>query len=82
LEFDVQQGNFMILQLLLQVLILFLVEKWIFPTRSEIAEIGPKNKGILGVNRPPALFITRDSLYSMFKRLYSYLFFYFFFSIM
>jgi hypothetical protein len=33
-----------ILQLILQVLILFLVKKWIFPTKSETAEIGQKNR--------------------------------------
>jgi hypothetical protein len=44
LEVDVQQGIFKILQLLPQVLILFLVEKWIPPSRSEIAEIGQKNR--------------------------------------
>jgi hypothetical protein len=44
LEVDVQQGNFKILQLLLQVLILFLVEKWIPPNSSETAEIGKKNR--------------------------------------
>jgi hypothetical protein len=44
LEVDVQQGNFKILQLLLQILILFLVEKWNPPTRSETANIGPKNR--------------------------------------
>jgi hypothetical protein len=44
LEVDVQQGNFKILQILLQVLILFLVEKWIPPSSSEIA-------GILGVKK-------------------------------
>jgi hypothetical protein len=44
LEVDVQQGNFKILWLLPQVLILFVVEKWIPPSRSEIAEIGPKNR--------------------------------------
>jgi hypothetical protein len=49
LEVDVQQGNFKILQLLPQVLILFLVEKWILPSRLEIAEIGKKTEGILGV---------------------------------
>jgi hypothetical protein len=49
LEVDVQQGNFKILRLLPQVLILFLVEKWILPSRSEIAEIGQKTEGILGV---------------------------------
>jgi hypothetical protein len=49
LEVDVQQGNFKILQLLPQVLILFLVEKWIPPSRSETAEIGKKIEGILGV---------------------------------
>jgi hypothetical protein len=50
LEVDVQQGNFKILRLLPQVLILFLVEKWIPPSRSETAEIGQKTEGILGVN--------------------------------
>jgi hypothetical protein len=49
LEVDVQQGNFKILWLLPQVLILFLVEEWIPPTRSEIVEIGKKTEGILGV---------------------------------
>jgi hypothetical protein len=44
LEVEVQQGNFKILQLLPQVLILFLVEKWILPSRSKIAEIGQKNR--------------------------------------
>jgi hypothetical protein len=44
LEVDVQQGNFKILQLLLQVLIFFLVEKWIPSSRSETAEIGQKSK--------------------------------------
>jgi hypothetical protein len=39
-EVDVQQGNFKILRLLPQVLILFLVEKWIPPCRSESVEIG------------------------------------------
>jgi hypothetical protein len=51
LEVDVQQGNFKILRLLLQVLILFLVEKWIPPSRSETAEIGKKTEGILGVKQ-------------------------------
>jgi hypothetical protein len=50
LEVDVQQGNFKILQLLPQILILFLVEKWIPPSRSETVEIGKKIEGILGVN--------------------------------
>jgi hypothetical protein len=49
LEVDVQQSNFKILWLLPQILILFLVEKWIPPSRSEIAEIGKKTEGILGV---------------------------------
>jgi hypothetical protein len=44
LEVDVQQDNFKILQLLLQVLILFWVEKWILPRRSETAEISKKNR--------------------------------------
>jgi hypothetical protein len=35
-----------ILRLLPQVLILFLIEKWIPPTRSETAEIGQKTQGI------------------------------------
>jgi hypothetical protein len=51
LEVDFQQGNFKILWLLLQVLILFLVEKWIPPSRSKTAEIGQKTEGILGVKR-------------------------------
>jgi hypothetical protein len=49
LEVDVQQGNFKILQLLPQVFIFFLVEKWIPPTMLETAEIGKKTEGILGV---------------------------------
>jgi hypothetical protein len=50
LEVDVQQGNFKILWLLPQVLILFLVEKWIPPSRLETAKNGQKTEGILGVN--------------------------------
>jgi hypothetical protein len=50
LEVDVQQGKFKILQLLPQVLILFWIEKWIPPNRSETVEIGKKTEGILGVN--------------------------------
>jgi hypothetical protein len=50
LEVDVQQGIFKILQLLLQIFILFLVEKWNPPTRSKTAEIGKKTEGIVGVN--------------------------------
>jgi hypothetical protein len=49
LEVDVQQGNFKILQLLPQVLILLLVEKWIPLSRSKTAEIGKRSEGILGV---------------------------------
>jgi hypothetical protein len=41
---DVQQGNFKILRSLPQVLILFLVKKWIPPSRSETTEIGQKNR--------------------------------------
>jgi hypothetical protein len=37
LEVDVQQGNLKILQLLSQLLIILLVEKWIPPSRSETA---------------------------------------------
>jgi hypothetical protein len=44
LDVDVQQGNFKILRLFPQVLILFLVEKWNLPTRSETAKIGQKNR--------------------------------------
>jgi hypothetical protein len=51
LEVDVQQGNFKILQLFLQVLILFLAEKWNPPTRSETTKIGKKNRRILGVKK-------------------------------
>jgi hypothetical protein len=50
LEVDVQQDNFKILQLLHQVLIYFLVKKWIPPSRSKTAEFGKKTEGILGVN--------------------------------
>jgi hypothetical protein len=50
LEVDVQQGNFQIPRIFLQILILFLVEKWNPPTRSETAKIGKKIEGILGVN--------------------------------
>jgi hypothetical protein len=50
LEVDVQQGNFKILRLLPQVLILFLVEKWNPPSKLETTEIGQKTEGILGVN--------------------------------
>jgi hypothetical protein len=50
LEVDVQEGNFKILRLLPQVLILFLVEKWIPPSRSETAEIGPKNRRVKTFN--------------------------------
>jgi hypothetical protein len=53
LEVDVQQGNFKILRLLPQVLILFLVEKWIPPSRSKTAEIGQKIEGILRVKLSP-----------------------------
>jgi hypothetical protein len=51
LEIDVQQGNFKTLQVLPQVLIFFLVEKWIPPIWSETTEIGKKTEGILGVKR-------------------------------
>jgi hypothetical protein len=58
LEVDVQQGNFKILWLLLQILILCLVEKWIPPTRSETAKIGQKKtEGILGVKVPNVRFV-------------------------
>jgi hypothetical protein len=48
LEVDVQHGNFKILWLLFQILILFLVEKWNPPTRSETSK---KTEGILGVKK-------------------------------
>jgi hypothetical protein len=57
LEVDVPQGNFKILWLLLQILIVFLVEKWNPPSRSETAEIGKKTEGILGVNAIVALMV-------------------------
>jgi hypothetical protein len=44
LEVDIQQGNFKILWLRLQIFIYFLVEKWNPSTRSETAEIGQKNR--------------------------------------
>jgi hypothetical protein len=49
LEVDIQQGNFKILRLPPQALILFWVDKWIPPSRSKTAEIGQKIEGILGV---------------------------------
>jgi hypothetical protein len=49
LEVNVQQGNFKILRLLLQLFLLFWVEKWIPPSRLETVEIGLKTEGILGV---------------------------------
>jgi hypothetical protein len=48
-EIDFQQGNFKTLQLLPEVLIFFLVEKWIPPSRSETVELVKKIEGILGV---------------------------------
>jgi hypothetical protein len=63
LEVNVQQGNFKILWLLPQVLILTLVEKWIPPSRSEAAKIGQKTKGILGVNVQELMSIVRASLH-------------------
>jgi hypothetical protein len=56
LEVDVQQGNFKILWLLPQVLILFFIEKRIPPSRSETAKIGQKTEGILGVKLHSKLF--------------------------
>ena len=43
MKVDVQQGNFKILQLFPQVLILVLLEKRISPTMAETAEFGQKN---------------------------------------
>jgi hypothetical protein len=57
LEVDVQQGNFKILWLLPQVLILFLVKKWISPTRSKTAKIGKKTEGILGIKVNPSFIL-------------------------
>jgi hypothetical protein len=48
LEVDVQQGDFKILQLLPQVLKLFLVEKWIPPSRSETAEVKKNRRNFRG----------------------------------
>jgi hypothetical protein len=52
LEVDVQQGDFKILQLLPQVLILFLVKKWIPPrlqVGQKLQKLVKKTKRILGV---------------------------------
>jgi hypothetical protein len=49
LEVDVQQGNFKILWFLPQVLIFFLMEKWISPTMPKIAKFGQKTQEVLGV---------------------------------
>jgi hypothetical protein len=49
LEVGVQQGNFKIVRLLPQVLILLLVKKWIPLSRSETVKIGKRTEGILGV---------------------------------
>jgi hypothetical protein len=49
LEVDVQLGNFKILRLLPQVLIFFLVEKWIPPSRQKLDKFVKKIEGILGV---------------------------------
>jgi hypothetical protein len=49
LEVDVQQGNFKILRLLPQVLILFLIENRIPPSRLELQKLVKKIEGILGV---------------------------------
>jgi hypothetical protein len=65
LEVDVQQGNFKILRLLPQVLILFLVEKWIPPSRSETAKIGQKTEGILGVKLSYKLYVKRFKIHYM-----------------
>jgi hypothetical protein len=62
LEVDVQQDNFKILQLLPQVLILFLVEKLIPPSRSETTKIGQKKEGILGVNMTQMLWFKGNNL--------------------
>jgi hypothetical protein len=68
LEVDVQQGNFKILQLLLQILILFLVEKWNPPTRSETAKIGPKNKrNFRGLNLIGLILVSDCGLWSLFS---------------
>jgi hypothetical protein len=67
LEVDVQQCNFKILWLLPQVLILFLVEKWIPPSRSEIADIGQKIEGILGVKFLFLCFLSNFSNDNYFK---------------
>jgi hypothetical protein len=51
LEVNVQQGNFKILWLLPQVLILFLIEKWIPPLGQKLQKLVKQTKRILGVNR-------------------------------
>jgi hypothetical protein len=67
LKVDVQQGNFKILRLLPQVLILFLVEKWIPPSRSETAKIGQKTEGILGVKDYNVLSLDLKASYIFYK---------------
>jgi hypothetical protein len=59
LEVNVQQINFKILWLLLEILILFLVEKRNPPTRSKTAKIDQKIQGILGVKIFNAFYIIK-----------------------
>jgi hypothetical protein len=49
LEVDIQQGDFKILWLLPEILIPFLLEKWISPIVPETVEFVKKTQGILGV---------------------------------
>jgi hypothetical protein len=44
LDIDVQQGNFKILEMLSQVFILSLLEKWIPPTVPKTVEFGIKKE--------------------------------------
>ena len=48
-EVHVHQGNSKILQLLCQVLILWILEKMVFPSMSKTAKFGNKIQGILGI---------------------------------
>jgi hypothetical protein len=73
LEVDVQQGNFKILRLLPQVLILFLVEKWIPPSRSKTAKIGQNTEGILGVKPFNKNIYGNIFIIPIFKRVLCYL---------
>jgi hypothetical protein len=64
-EVDIQQGNFKILWLLPQVLMLFLVEKWIPRSRSETAEIGQKLPRMFRQDVIPFGILLQSNLFNM-----------------